>query len=160
MKKITSFFLLFIFIFSMAVQPTFAATTKQIPGAPKGWRYRIDKGNSRGNENPHVHVYGPNGKEYVDGLGSSNSHKSKPKISEVPSKVRKKLEQQKDYKEAKKEAAEIRALKSKLKAKKLNFAKAADRAIAIGLVIAAGLSWFFPGDDAAAWTNLARAWGF
>lgn len=158
MKKLVSIFLTFALIFVINAQDSSAASNKQIPGCPKGWRYRVDLGNSRGNNNPHVHVYGPNGQEYVDGLGSTNSHKSLPNVSSAPRKVRKKLEEQRDYRDAKRKAAQIRTLKSKIRSKHLNFRKWGDRAIAIGLVIASGLTWFFPGDDAAAWLNLARAW--
>lgn len=155
MKKFTSLFLSLILIFTLST-PAFAGSNKPIPGAPKGWKYRVDLGNTRGNENPHVHVYSPKGTEYIDGLGGKNSHKSKPKISKVPGRVRKKLEQQRDYKDAKDKANKIQALKKQLRSKHLDFSKWSDRIIAIGLVAAAGLTWFFPGDDALAWANLAR----
>lgn len=158
MKKFT-LFLLVMSLMLMSVTPTFAAKNKPLPGH-KGWSYRVDKGKTGGNENTHVHLKGPKSQEYVDGFGGKNSHKKLPRLKDAPNKVRKTLEKQKDYKDAEEAAeAEQDAIKE-LKRNDFDWGKAADRAAAIALIVAAGATWFFPGDDAAAWANAARAFAF
>ncbi len=159
MKKKLTVLMLIMSLMVMSVTPTFAGQNIPLPGH-KGWTYRIDKGNSSGNSNTHVHLDGPKGQEYVDGFGGKNSHKNKPGLDEAPSKQRKALKKQKKYKDAEEAAEAEQAAVKELKKSDFDWAKAADRAAAIALIAAAGATWFFPGDDAAAWANAARAWAF
>ncbi len=152
-------FILVITLLLTNIQVVFAAQDKPVPGAPKGWTYRVDKGSSRGNENTHVHVDGPKGEEFVDGFGGKNSHKKLPSLDKAPKKIREGVKGTKDYKDAEKNAkAEIKAINN-IKKKNLDWSKITDRVIATLLVLAAGATWFFPGDDPAAWLNFARSWG-
>lgn len=119
------------------------------------WKVRIDFPTDA-NPKYHGHVYNPKGKQVgVENLDGSKSHGDS--WADVPSKVKKKIKEHKEYKKYKEKQEKLDKAAKQIKSKKLNLKKTADIIIAIGIVVAATATWFFPGDDVAAWGNLLRA---
>ncbi len=80
-------------------------------------------------------------------------------MNNVPSSIKDKVKNHPEYAKGKKKQQQLNDAKNQIKQKKLNMSKTADILIAIGIVVVATLTWFFPGDDLVAWTNLIRAIG-
>lgn len=119
------------------------------------WKVRIDFPTSA-NPKYHVHVYDPKGNQVgVENLDGTPSHGQT--LSKVPNKVKTKIKEHPEYKKYKKKQEKLNEAAKKIKAKKLNLWKTADIIIAIGIVVAATATFFFPGDDIAAWGNFLRA---
>jgi hypothetical protein len=71
--------------------------------------------------------------------------------------VKKKIESHPKYKEAQNKQKKLNVATHKIKSKKLDLRKSVDFWIAVAIVVAATGTFFFPGDDFAAWGNLLRA---
>lgn len=128
-----------------------------------GWKFRVDPPHtSGGNAKWHVHVKGKvNGKtvtgsEGVDGSASHGDHMNK-----IPNGVKKKIKNNPKYKEGQKKQKQLEKATNQIKAKKLklDWKHIGDVTIAIGIVVACTATFFFQGDDIAAWLNLFRALG-
>lgn len=125
----------------------------------QGWEFRVDPPhNDNANAKYHVHVRnkqkGIEGSEGVDGSASHGDHMNK-----VPNSVKKKIKDHEEYKKGKEKQKKLDKAVQEVKSKKLDLSKAADVVIAIGIVVACTATFFFPGDDVAAWANLLRTLG-
>lgn len=119
------------------------------------WKARIDIP-TESNPKYHTHVYDSKGKQVgVQNMDGSKSHGTTWK--NVPKKVQEKIKDHPEYKKAKKKSDKLDKAAKQIKSKNLNLKKKADIILAIGIVIAATATFFFPGDDVAAWGNLLRA---
>lgn len=127
----------------------------------KGWRFRVDPPHTDGSSGKwHVHAEntrtGQKGSEAVDGSASHGDH-----MNNVDKKVKDKIKNHPEYKKGKDKQKKLNNAVSQIKAKKLkiDWKHVSDVLIAISLVIAATGTFFFQGDDVAAWINLLRAIG-
>jgi anti-sigma28 factor (negative regulator of flagellin synthesis) len=125
-----------------------------------GWKFRVDPPHTGSDTGKyHVHVnYGNKevGSEAVDG---SKSHGDN--MNNVPNSVKKKVKNHPEYKKGQEKQKKLDAAKSQIKSRnlKIDWWHIADVIIAIGIVIAATATFFFPGDDVGAWINFLRAIG-
>ncbi|WXR62877.1 hypothetical protein WG909_06615 [Peptostreptococcaceae bacterium AGR-M142] len=163
MNKICSKLLILTLIFMLSI-PSLAFAAEDV-FTIDNHKVRVDSprsGCGGKNNQWHVHVYGKNksmnksneiGCENV--IDQSDSHGKD--LSDVPRKTREKIRNHKKYKDAKKKQQQLNKAMKKIKRKKLNLRKTTDIIIAAGIVAAATFTWFFPGDDVAAWGNFLRA---
>lgn len=125
-----------------------------------GWEFRVDGPHVDGCTKYHVHARnkqeGKEGSECVDGTSSHGDH-----LNDVPKKVRNKIRDNNEYQKAKKKQKKLNDAKKEIKKKKLkiDWKHIADVVIAIGIVVVATGTFFFQGDDMAAWINFLRAIG-
>lgn len=77
-------------------------------------------------------------------------------MSRVPNKTKAKIKSHAKWKKGVKEQAKLDKATAQIKSRGLNLNKTGDIIIAIAIVAAATLTWFFPGDDIASWGNLLR----
>lgn len=75
----------------------------------------------------------------------------------MPKKIIDKVKAHKDYKNAQEKQKKLDKAAKEIKDKKVNMSKTTDIIIAIAIVVAATATFFFPGDDVAAWGLLLRA---
>jgi hypothetical protein len=126
-----------------------------------GWRFRVDgPHNDKANANWHVHAenkkLGKDGSEAVNGKKSHNDH-----LNDVPNKVKKKIKNHPEYKKGQKKQKDLDKAVSKIKDKglKIDWRHIGHVVIAIAIVVACTATFFFQGDDIAAWMNLLRTLG-
>lgn len=121
----------------------------------KKYKVRWDNPHT-GNGRYHVHVY-KDGKEIgSERCGGGKSHKDE--LNNVDKKIKNKVRSDRKYKAGADKNAKLDKAASKIRQQGLT--KAGKIGIAIGLVVAATGTFFFPGDDIAAWGNLIRAIAF
>lgn len=164
MKK----FMLKLFVFTMIFMLIFPSFTfaAENPFIVDNYKVRLDRptsGSGDSNNQWHIHVYeGKNAKMIPSNeVGCENvkdqSESHGKDLSKVPKKTRDKIRNHETYKKGQKEQAKLDKAMGEIKDKDLDLSKAVDIIIAIGIVVAATATWFFPGDDIAAWGNFLRA---
>jgi hypothetical protein len=138
---------------SLTTSPVIAASPWFDAG--NGYKWRLDTPHGKANPKYHVHVNKGNkevGSQNVDGTRSHGKT-----LNAVPKSVKKKIESHPKYKEAQNKQKKLNVATHKIKSKKLDLRKSVDFWIAVAIVVAATGTFFFPGDDFAAWGNLLRA---
>lgn len=127
----------------------------------QGWRFRVDGPHASIKDGKwHVHVEntrtGTTGAEGVDGSESHGDHMNK-----IPNKIKKKIKDHDEYKKGQREQKKLDKAANEIKKQDLviDWAHIGDVITAIGIVIVCTATFFFQGDDFAAWINLLRALG-
>lgn len=151
-------------LFSFSFKNTdivYAAKSGQWQDLGGGWRFRVDPPhNDNANAKWHVHVEntkdGTKGSEGVDGSASHGDHMNK-----IPNKVKDKVKKHPEYEKGKKKQKELNKATKEIKDRglKIDWRHVGDVIIAIGIVVVCTATFFFQGDDIAAWMNLLRALG-
>lgn len=106
----------------------------------KGWKYQVHRPHGSNATKYHVHVKGKVGKSSVEAkeaLDGSSTHGSGNTMNNkgVPKDIQKKVKNDKNYKDAKKEHDKAKKAKAQMKAKKLNLRKVSDLIIGIGIFV-------------------------
>lgn len=164
-KKILTMVLVVCCIFTLSLsarsQTVSAATSGQWQDLGQNWRFRVDPPHTENsNANWHVHVEntrtGAKGSEAVNGEASHGDH-----MNNVDKKVKEKVKNHPEYQKGKKKQQDLDKAKSEIKKKnlKIDWKHIGDVVIAICIVVACTATFFFQGDDVAAWMNLLRAMG-
>lgn len=151
-KKLFVMLMAFMCFFSLCM-PTYAASNWTDLGA--GYRARWDPphtGSDTGRY--HVHVYEGNQEIGAGRCGGGKSHGDE--LNKVPRKVKDKVKGDKNWKKGGEKNKDLDKAAKKINSEGL-LSKAGGIAIAIALVVGATATFFFPGDDVAAWANLLRA---
>lgn len=138
-----------------------AAPSGQWQDLGGGWRFRVDPPHTENsNAKWHVHVEntktGVKGSEGVDGTASHGDH-----MNNIPKKVKDKIKNHPEYKKGKDKQKKLNEATKQIKQKglKIDWKHVGDVVLAIGIVIGCTATFFFQGDDIAAWMNLLRALG-
>ena len=165
MKKILSILLIVCCIVTVGmssnVSNVSAATSGSWNDLGGGWRFRVDPPHTENSNGKwHVHVEntrtGVSGSEGVDGSASHGDH-----MNNIPNKVKEKVKNHPEYKKGKDKQKKLDKAVEEIKQKdlKIDWAHIGDVILAIGIVVGATATFFFQGDDVAAWMNLLRAVG-
>ncbi len=106
----------------------------------KGWKYQVHRPHGSSATKYHVHVKGKVGKNSVEAkeaLDGKSTHGSGNTMNDkgVPKDIQKKVKNDKNYKEAKKEHDKAKKAKSQMNSKKLNLRKTTDLIIGIGIFV-------------------------
>jgi len=160
MKKILSIIMSTMMILLMITNSVFAASSGKWIDLGQGWKFRVDPPHTGSDTGKyHVHVNYKNKEVGSEGVDGSKSHNDNMK--NVPNSIKKQIKNHPEYKKAQQKQKKLEAAKKQIKAKKLkiDWAHIADVIIAIGIVVATTATFFFPGDDVAAWINFFRAIG-
>lgn len=140
-------------------QTVSAAKSGEWQDLGKGWKFRVDPPHvDKSNANWHVHVTNgkKSGSEAVNGEKSHDDH-----MDDIDKKVKEKIKNHPEYKKGQKKQKDLDKATSQIKKKglKIDWKHVGDVIIAIGIVVACTATFFFQGDDIAAWINLLRALG-
>lgn len=106
----------------------------------KGWKYQVHRPHGSNATKYHVHVKGKVGKNSVEAkeaLDGSSTHGSNNTMNDkgVPKDIQKKVKNDKNYKDAKKEHDKAKKAKSQMNSKRLNLRKMSDLIIGIGIFV-------------------------
>lgn len=129
--------------------------------SPKEWRMRVDDPDS-GAGKVHVHVENTRtGQTAVENVDGTESHGQTMTSKGIPKSVQNQVKDNEKYKKGIEKQKKLDDAKAKIKSKnlKIDWWHVWDVIIAIGIVVAATATFFFPGDDVAAWINFFRAIG-
>lgn len=153
---------MFSFSFSGSMMETVQASGQWID-LGGGWKFRVD-GPHTGTDTGkyHVHVEGRKGNKTVkgsEGVDGSKSHGDH--MNDIPDSVKEKVKKHPKYKDGQKKQKDLDQAKKQIKSRnlKIDWQHVGDVIIAIGIVVACTATFFFQGDDIAAWMNLLRAIG-
>lgn len=122
----------------------------------KGWKYQVHRPHGSTATQYHVHVKGKVGKNSVEAkeaLNGDSTHGKNNTMNDkkVPKDIQKKIKNDKNYKDAKKEESKAKSAKAQMNAKKLNLRNVSDLIIGIGIFISVvGIALFA--------VNLYSAW--
>lgn len=133
---------------------------------PKSWRFRVDgphnDGGRQDTQKVHVHVEYQGKEVAAEGVDGSVSHgytmDKGQNGQRVPKHVQDQIKNHPEYKKGKKKQENIDKAAKEIKSKNLtlDWWHVWDVVIAIGIVVLATGTFFFPGDDIAAWINFFR----